>query len=226
MQTCAASGVCRILLGLTHAPATQDALRHCLLVLDDVLDVPDPRALLEQIVLTRQLERFADLFSFARLILEHHTPLPGTGDARCFSLMFDMNVVFERFIARLVETRIVPQFPGLKVHTQSRGISKRHLLETHSGTPTLLLKPDLVIQPESGPPRIIDTKWKRLNGQARRAGVREEDLYQLYAYTMRFGAARSILLYPAVPEVGPADYRLMEDKTTDVEISLSVDTPA
>lgn len=206
--------VCRILLGLTRLTGTQDDLRHCLLMLDDVQEVAEPRALLAHITLTRQQERFADLLSFARLILDHHAPLPGAGDSRCFSLMFDMNVVFERFIAGVLKKHVVPelrpQFPGLHLHAQSAR-TRTHLLETSTGAPTLLLKPDLVLQPESGPPFIIDTKWKRLDARARRAGVREADLYQLYAYATRFWATHSILLYPKVPDVPEGRYRLLKD---------------
>ncbi|MFM7199235.1 MAG: McrC family protein [Myxococcota bacterium] len=203
--------VCRLLLGMVRQSGTQDLLRRCLLMLDDVRDVRDPRALLPHITLTRQLERFAELFSFARLFLEHHAPLPGAGDARCFSLMFDMNMVFEGFIAGLLRSRVVPRLPGVLLDAQSLR-TRRHLLETPTGTPVLRLKPDLVLKHRLGALLIIDTKWKRLTAGRHRSGVGRDDLYQLYAYATRYEARHSILLYPRVPGVEAADYQLSSER--------------
>ena len=40
----------------------------------------------------------------------------------------------------------------------------------------------------------------------------ESDLYQLYAYTRRYGCARSVLLYPHMPGVEPRDFDVLDDK--------------
>jgi len=64
----------------------------------------------------------------------------------------------------------------------------------------LNLKPDILVEGPGGR-LVIDTKWKRLGSltQRRQAGLGAADLYQLYAYTRRYGVGRSVVLFPRVP---------------------------
>src|SRR5262249_7527645 len=64
----------RMLLGATYTPATQDDLRHCLLLLESVDDVAEIKNFAARVVIHRQNERFADLYSFCRLILAGLSP--------------------------------------------------------------------------------------------------------------------------------------------------------
>src|SRR5690625_7814909 len=64
----------------------------------------------------------------------------------------------------------------------------------------LNLKPDILVEGPGGR-LVIDTKWKRLGSltQRRQAGLGAADLYQLYAYTRRYGVGRSVVRFPRVP---------------------------
>lgn len=189
---------CRVLLDVTRMPATQDALRHCLLLLDGAEDDEILEADFGRIAITRQNERFEDVLRFCRLLLSEQTPTIQPGSARTFSLLFDMNKVFERFVVAFLRKYVAPRFVGVQVHPHA-GHHKRHLMEC-DGTGVLRLEPDVLIEGPGGSRLVLDTKWKLLApGRGKQGGVSEADLYQLFAYTRRYGCARSVLLYPHAP---------------------------
>jgi 5-methylcytosine-specific restriction endonuclease McrBC regulatory subunit McrC len=123
-------------------------------------------------------------------------------------LLFDMNKVFERFIAAFVHRFVAPRIDGLRVYRQSAGHS-RHLMVS-DGAGVLRLAPDLLMQ-WAGKPLVLDTKWKVVSGRAARGGVSDADFYQLFAYTKRYGCARSVLLYPHVPGVVPLNFDVLDE---------------
>lgn len=196
---------CRVLLDLTQAPATQDKLRHCRLVLDEVSDVAVSPAHFDRITFSRQNERFEDLFHFCRLILGDQAPTIQAGEAQSFSLLFDMNKVFERFIASFLHDRVMPKLPECKLYPQARN-NRRPLFQDEKLRGVLPLEPDILVHHRTRECNlVIDTKWKR-----RTSG--SEDLYQLYAYTQRFGCVQSILLYPQVSIDPKRDYYILDDR--------------
>lgn len=201
---------CRVLLDGTRSPATQDVLRQCLLLLDGVSDIEVQDADFGRITINRQNERFEDVFRFCRLILSGRTPTVRAGGDRTFSLLFDMNKVFERFVAAFMRRYVVAKLDGVHLFPQAVD-HVRHLM-TSEGVGTLRLEPDLLLEGR-GHRLVMDTKWKLLVGGKRaRGGVAESDLYQLYAYTRRYGCARSVLLYPHTPGIEPRDFDVLDDR--------------
>jgi 5-methylcytosine-specific restriction enzyme subunit McrC len=204
----------RVLLDATQMPATQDALRHCLLVLDEVSDVIVSPAHFDRVTFSRQNERFEDLFHFCRLILGDRAPTVQSGEARSFSLLFDMNKVFERFIAAFIHDRVMPKLPECKLYPQARN-NRRPLFQSEGQRGVLHLAPDILVCHKTELRNlVIDTKWKRLTAGTKDAqgGVSNGDLYQLYAYTQRFGCGQSVLLYPHVSGVAKKDLHVLDEK--------------
>ncbi len=200
---------CQVLLELTCTPATQDALRQCLLLLDGVADSEIQEADFARIALNRQNERFEDVLRFCRLLLAGRTPTIQSGGTRTFSLLFDMNKVFERFVAAFLRRYVAPRLVDVQILPHA-GQHKRYLMES-DGAGVLRLEPDLLVLGSEGRRLVIDTKWKLLApGRRGRGGVAEADLYQLYAYTRRYGCARSVLLYPHTPGLEPRDFDVLD----------------
>lgn len=200
---------CRVLLENTRTPATQDKLRQCLLLLEGVADTEIQDADFCRIAVNRQNERFEDVLRFCRLLLSGRTPTVQAGDNRTFSLLFDMNKVFERFVAAFLRRYVTPRLVDVQVFPQA-GHHKRHLMES-GGQGVLRLEPDLFVLGPGGVSLVMDTKWKLLSpGRRGRGGVGEADLYQLYAYTRRYGCERCILLYPHIPGLEPRDFHVLD----------------
>ncbi|MEO7328107.1 MAG: McrC family protein [Minicystis sp.] len=201
---------CRALLVLTQAPATQDVLRRCLLLLDGASDVEVQDADFNAIAINRQNQRFEEVLRFCRLILGGRTPTIQAGGTRSFSLLFDMNKVFERFVAALLCRYVAPRIEGIHIHPQAVK-HRRHLMECE-GSGVLGLEPDILIEGH-GRHLVIDTKWKVLSAVKRgRGGVADSDLYQLYAYTRRYESQRSILLYPDLPGLEARNFDVLDGK--------------
>ena len=201
---------CRVLLDSTRTPSTQDRLRHCLLLLDSVKDVFVHDELFDQITITRQNERFADVLRFCRLILQERSPTVQSGSERSFSLLFDMNRVFEDFVAAFLKKQVIPHLDGYRLYPQAKN-QRLHLM-TSKGRGVLPLRPDLLIRASGDRRFVLDTKWKQLSGEGARGGVGTDDLYQLYAYTRRYDCRRSVLLYPQVNGAQCRDF-CIEDTT-------------
>ncbi len=199
---------CRRLVAMTTKMPLQERLTDCLFLLDDVRDVIPTPSDFDRIIINRQNERFADLFQFARLILLEQAPTSHGGDTKTFSLLFDMNAVFEKFIAQFLRHHILTnELSDCRLYDQARS-RLEHLVyrpppvlpanyrPRRHGSKVLPLKADLLI--ERGPHRlIIDTKWKVLSSEAGgRRGVSRNDLLQLFAYAQNYGARNNVLLYP------------------------------
>jgi len=198
---------CHLLLGVSTTPTTQEGLRQSLLLLQDVSDTPVQVEDLGKINLTRQNERFGDLLAFCRLVMEGRSPLGQAGATTTFSLLFDMNRVFENFIAAFLQRHVVPRMAGVEVYPQ--GARHQLPLMTHRGKDILRLKPDLLLE-APGQRLVVDTKWKQLAPAGGR-GVGREDLYQLFAYLHRYGCKRSVLLYPHLPELESREFDVLDE---------------
>ena len=195
---------CRV-LSMRMLPAV--LLTKCqqvLALLDDVPDLPfrfreaDP-------VFSRQNERFADIYGFACMLLENRAPDARSGEIETFSLLFDMERVFERYIASFLESEVRPRFPETKLYPQA--IGHKFELFRDQKSDVLRMEPDLLVVSESAGLRnalVIDTKWKNVSDKKSQRPDRN-DLYQLYAYLHRYECKRAYLLYPKVSGVLPCD---------------------
>ena len=201
---------CRLLLDVSRTPSTQDTLRHCLLVLDPVQHRLPSTEELRRVVVDRRNNRFEDVFQFCQLVLEGLTPTVETGGRRSFSLLFDMNKVFEGFVATFLRQIVVPRIEGCRLLAQAR-TDRRHLLRSESGDRLLLLRPDLLLVRRDLERLVVDTKWKRTEKGPGLGGISASDLYQLHAYTHRYGCQRSVLLFPATSDSKSRDLEILDE---------------
>jgi 5-methylcytosine-specific restriction enzyme subunit McrC len=199
---------CRVLAARALPVAVGVKCQQALALLDEVPDLPfryrepDP-------VFTRQNERFADIFGFASMLLEGQSPDARRGDVETFSLLFDMEQVFERYIAAFLESEVMPRFAGAKLFPQAKG--RRHHLYVDGTDKVMRMAPDLLFVHEAEDSKktlIIDTKWKRLSDEESTRPSRS-DLYQLYAYLHRYDCQRAHLLYPKAAGVDERDLQAL-----------------
>lgn len=114
----------------------------------------------------------------AQLLLRHFAPVARRGNWPLLAILFDMNALFEEYIARQLE-RSRP--PGAKV--------MRQLAAPFWNRRTI--RPDLALEWQDRR-IVVDTKWKIMpSGQPAM-----EDLRQIYVYNEYFSADQGVLLYP------------------------------
>lgn len=146
----------------------------------------------------RQNQRFKEAYAFAKLILLELSMENGIGDDSAFSMLFEMNTLFEEYIGNIVSQ----VWDSKDRCTLLQECSKYLLKNKDSGRGSFNLKPDIVLTNKIEDYEIImDTKWKSF---ARK--IESSDIYQMYAYVTRYEKAkRCILLYPYA--VGEKDYK-------------------
>jgi 5-methylcytosine-specific restriction enzyme subunit McrC len=200
---------CRVLAERTLPESVLTKVRDVLGILDDVPDVPFHRGEAEP-VFHRQNERFEDIYSFARMVLEGQAADARGGHVGTFTLLFDMDKVFERFIAAFVQREVIPKIEGAVARPQGKGDRRPLFHDPHAKRGVLNLKPELLVE-RAGKTLVLDKKWKRLT-EAKAARPSDPDLYQLYAYLHRYDCERAMLLYPERSKLDRRDLEALRSK--------------
>ena len=182
----AAVEVCRVhAIAATVQRGAMELLADFAQVRDELFD----QAALAHVQVDRTTERFGPLLALAKLLLSGRTAdLPG--GERTYSLLFDMNVVFERYIGETLRRVVCP--PALSADLQVSGKSLVRL----GSQPKFRLRPDVGISAAGKRTCLLDTKWKRLDRSKSHNNVSQSDMYQAYAYGKEYGVSTVILLYP------------------------------
>lgn len=192
---------------------------------------------LARIQFTRLNSRFRIAFNLARLFLESLTPQLVVEKQRLFAFMFDMNILFERFVVSFLRRHhhqiFRAPFENLRVIAQSEGMAFYLAKRAPESRQVFRLKPDILLfTPDNTVVAIIDTKYKRLAPEQSRMGVAEADFYQALAYTTRLNCPRAMLLYPALRKGDSiaSDFRVQGQETTiratTIDLYQSLDQPA
>jgi 5-methylcytosine-specific restriction enzyme subunit McrC len=140
----------------------------------------------ERLTFDRNAKRYWKAIQLARLIILNYSPDLRGGLENVLAILFDMNRLFERFI--LVQLlRAQSQVPWANVQVKGQASKQFWASKT--------IRPDVVIdvRGKSGVESLIlDTKWKIPSGDQ----PSDEDLKQMFAYNLHFGARHSLLVYP------------------------------
>jgi 5-methylcytosine-specific restriction enzyme subunit McrC len=158
-----------------------------------VTDVPVSALPWDKVVLDRTNAAWHALLRLARLLLGDRFQNTSIGLDQGFSLLFQMNTLFEEFIGRTLRRALASA--GLNVSLQG---PQDHALVAEDGARRFATRPDVVVKRQSAPALILDTKWKRLSGSIDdpKRGVSQADVYQMMAYAQVYGCRRLVLPYP------------------------------
>lgn len=176
---------------VAQAPDNQCALRELSFAYSDI-SIMSPGALRwDAIVLDRTNTRWHELLSLARLFLGDRYQKTSTGLIDGYALLFEMNVLFEEYVARLLARALADT--GLSVSMQ--GGHRDCLFDGDAGR--FRTRPDLIVWRARRIALIIDTKWKRITPiDDPKQGVSQADVYQLMAYGRIYDCPDVVLLYP------------------------------
>ena len=122
----------------------------CLARFPDVDTATFNAMMFERIRLGRSTERYADALVYARMILAQQGPQLRAGRERVFALLFDMNLLWERYIAVLLR-RAAPA--GLAINTQ-----ESHPFWRPASHGARRVRPDVVVRDDATADMlVIDT---------------------------------------------------------------------
>lgn len=174
-----------IILRLAQSTSLRRSLqRHRHLLRRRVSDATVTPAELARVELTRLNDHYADVLRLTELIIRHkHIRELQTGRRESFSLLVDMNRIFERVVERAMRSAVRTQ-PGWTVDAQH---SSTNLIDSDKHTVTI--RPDILVRDDTGQVRCIgDAKWKL-------GSPNNSDFYQLASYQLAFDGP-GLLLYP------------------------------
>jgi 5-methylcytosine-specific restriction enzyme subunit McrC len=189
------------------APRSEDSFNRSLLAdLDGWLSGADrlPRVTAQTFAavhFSRLNERFRPAFNLARLFLEGQAEQVRAGQTEAYAFMFDMNALFElfvaRFLARYKNEILPPQWQSAQIIRQGEKQGPYLATRLPDGQNAFHLKPDLMLRAADGRPLLVlDTKYKALRSDSLKSGVAEGDAYQMLAYAVRLACPAALMLYP------------------------------
>jgi 5-methylcytosine-specific restriction enzyme subunit McrC len=167
---------------------------------------------LSQVELTRLNDYYADLLRLTEPIIRNmHIDNLDAGFRESFSLLVNMNTVFERAIERAVGDAVA----GEEHLTVTPRAKTTTLVQ---GTPSVTLYPDFIIESTEGDQTesilVGDMKWKT-------GSVDNSDIYQMTSYVLAHDAP-GILCYPGQEGTIETNYTIDSDwPLSVVEISTS-----
>ena len=180
---------------VTGSLDNQRMLRELSFVYADVTDILASELRWDQIKFDRTNNRWRVLLSMAKMFLNDRHQKTTAGKSDGYSLLFEMNVLFEKYVAKLLSRAL----SGTVLQLSTQGGSLYCLYELDNNkTPRFRTKPDLIIRRGKKIVMVVDTKWKRITRRIddQKQGVSQADVYQLMAYSRIYNSPNVMLLYP------------------------------
>jgi len=151
----------------------------------------------DKITFNRKTQCYKKVIEIARLIILNFHPDMKKGRNDVLALMFDMNLLWEKFVLTSLK-----KDKCLKV----KGQNSRDFWKPQKGN-SRIIKPDITITTEHGN-YVLDTKWKMIERQPSM-----EDIRQMYVYHHYFEARKVALLYPGGSEYVKGNFVEIRNKS-------------
>lgn len=159
-----------------------------------------------------QFQAWSDALELAHLLSSGLTLSSNGGHASGYSLLFNMERAFERFV-EVALTRIVQAIAGGEL-TASRQQSIKYAEASFTGGKDLHCRPDNVVRRKGVPAIIVDAKYKLLDGnlddlEEATGAPKSQDIYELVAGMFAHDCRAGLLVYPAttLPDSGLCQLR-------------------
>ena len=185
---------CTILVSKVNNESISNEIKKTLGRFNAVKDCVINKENLEKFRFNRNNERYKKSYDFAKLIISNASSKNTYGSKDGFSIIYEMNILYEEYIGKLVSK--IWNGKSRRVKLQDKG--KYLLINTISGRKNIALRPDIVLYENNIPYIIIDTKWKSITYNER-LNYKQGDIYQMYAYVNSYKESKKcILLYPKI----------------------------
>jgi 5-methylcytosine-specific restriction enzyme subunit McrC len=159
-----------------------------LLHFPEMPDIKVSEATFDTLVFNRKTQPYKKAIGIAKLLLLQYHPDVITGRHNVLALMFDMNVLWEKFVFVSLR-KYKANYTVIKTLSEQ---TSKDFWKPEKGQVSSM-RPDIVINRDSDSCVVLDTKWKNLNGY----NPSPEDLRQMYVYHEYYDAKRVALIYPS-----------------------------
>ena len=180
----------RKLMGSVRQPRNQQLLHQLRISFSDIPQSAHPKSDWDRHQVDRSIQHYDEVVQWVGLFLFDHGLTTFAGEYVNQTLLFPMWEVFEDFVAA-----------SFRRHQQQFSVRKqgpREPLASIDGKGVFYMKPDISLMSGNKTEFILDTKWKRINGEGSdpKHGISQADMYQLFAYGKKYGCKQVALVYP------------------------------
>ena len=201
----------RKLMGSVRQPRNQQLLHQLRINFSDIPQSVHLESDWGQYRMDRSMQHYDEVMQWVRLFLFKHGLTTFAGKHVNQTLLFPMWEVFEDFVVasfRRYQRRFSVREQG----------PRKYLVIDGQGYRAFAMKPDISLMSGRETEFILDTKWKRINGEGSdpKHGISQADMYQLFAYGKKYGCKQVALVYPKTEQ-----FREMLRYKFDEELSLS-----
>lgn len=143
---------------------------------------------------SRLMSYYEAIKPWCRIILFELSPFATKGSWQGISMLFPMEVLFEKYVLHHVKKIIKTHIPKEQVRSKK--------LCVHIDKPMFSLRPDIFLKAktENVKDLIIDTKWKLIDSSQKteKYGIKDSDMQQMFAYSYFYLNCQSdvLLIYP------------------------------
>jgi len=203
------NSTCNKLLNITKSKINYKLLNKCNFILKDIdTEVFRTDKILNTLNFSKQNKKYKNVFSLWKMLYFWNSPDFSKNLENNFSLLFDMNILFEEFIVEFMKINKnnlstegfypqgAPRSPLKNIDSQ---VSNKYVFINNKFN----LKPDIIINYLNDEILVIDTKYKKLSKNKANNWVSSQDIYQMFVYWMRYfwdynieKKKNIILLYP------------------------------
>ena len=178
-------------------------------LMHDIQDEEINPAYLSQLHFNRLNEDFKGIVEFCWMILFGSTYSVEQGPQSYYALIFDMNLVFEKYVTKLLRHSL--QEYTFHYQEDLHLASDHHPEFTYARNKKRLI-PDIIVKERGVSIGIIDTKYKL---DLSRGSISNADTYQMMAYCVANESDIALLLYPKLPaqdELKEREHLIVLDK--------------
>lgn len=198
----------KLVFRLNKNTSLQSRIGSLLLRSPELKEVHVTEQTFTKISYSRSTERYKNAIEISRLLLLNYHPDVSKGQNNILAIMFDMNLLWEKFIYLSLrkhnryQLSIMPQ-------------TTKKFWKAESSRSSSTLQPDIYI--EGKEKVVLDTKWKNIGY----GNPSAEDLRQMYAYHKFYEAKKVALVYPGTIVVRNGKYFVEgSEEPSDNECSI------
>jgi 5-methylcytosine-specific restriction enzyme subunit McrC len=185
-----------VLLKMSKMPISLTArkeLSELLVRFGSVSDVIVNLQMIDNLHFDRSTSRFEPIFQQCRWYYLGLHPDVFVGGESCATLLFDMNKLFESYVANIFKRLAWRN----DMRMQFQGPTKYMVSRLDIDKPLFLMRPDMVfLDSQNCYLSVADAKWKMLDERERKHGISQGDLYQVAGYATRYAVGKLALMYP------------------------------
>jgi len=142
---------------------------------------------------SRLNEKYESIIEFCSMILFGSIYSANEGPHHYYALIFDMNLVFEKYVARLLRNSLHEY--TFECQADLYLASEHEPVFSYTRTKKRII-PDIIVREKGKSLAIIDTKYKP---DLSKGYISNTDTYQMLAYSVANESDRAVLFYPQLP---------------------------